>query len=442
MTTTKSPDSLQLRKAPAVGPRLGGRAFLVGAGIFVILLAVIVYNTESRKAQNEAKPAQAASESEMRLAPAASGAEAVTRGVSDELKASTAPPAPAFDVEAALAASQVPPGMSPAAGASGSYQVPDLSGTASSVPPLASSEADRRLAEERQKQESDARKGATKISGWSSSAGGAGGGQGTGGMSGAVSPATVPGLADLEAMGKQLANMQMPGMPGQQQQPDDQAKKKEFLASTQQIESPYLAAQRQRPRSRYELKTGTIIPGIMISGIKSDLPGDVTGLVTGNVYDSATGQFLLIPAWTKVFGKYDSEVAYGQDTALVVWTRLIFPDGSTLELGGMQGADMSGYAGFKDKVNNHYGRLIGFSALSSLMGAGVQLSQPQENSANGQLTNRQIVAGEVGRDLSQLGVEVTRRNLNVQPTIEIRNGYKFTITVNRDVAFAAPYVTN
>ena len=107
----------------------------------------------------------------------------------------------------------------------------------------------------------------------------------------------------------------------------------------------------------------------------------------------------------------------------------------------MQGADMGGYSGFKDKVDNHYARLIGFSALSSVMAAGMQLSQPAEDNATGQPSSRQIVAGEVGRELSQLGVELTRRNLGVQPTIKIRNGFKFTITVNRDVAFASPYVT-
>lgn len=435
MTAPKSPDSLQLRKTPSIGPRLGGRAALVGGGVVVVLIGVLVFNTESRKAQGEAKPAEASTAAEMRLAPAASGADALTRGVSDELKASSSPmpaAAPSFDAQqlGTVSPQQYEAGTA----------VPDLAGYSSgpTAPSDAAKEAAQRLREERDRIELEARKGATKARGWTTSASPD---STSGAAAGFAAPAGgVPGMAQLEAMGQQLANMQMP-VPGQEQQPNDQAKKRDFVAASQQLEAPYLAAQRQAPRSAFELKTGHVIPGIMLRGVNSDLPGEVSGMVTENVYDSASGRYLLIPAWTKLFGKYDSEVAYGQSRALVVWTRLIFPDGSTLEIGGMQGADPAGYSGFKDQVDNHYGRLIGFSALSSVMAAGVQLSQPQEDNMNGQLSNRQIVAGEVGRELSQLGVEVTRRNLNVQPTIKIRNGYKFTITVNRDVAFASPYVT-
>lgn len=448
MSATKSPDTLQLRKKPTIGPRLGGRAAAIGAGVAVLLIGVLIFNTESRKHQNEAKPVQASTQAQARLAPAESGAEAFTRGVTNEVKvvAPATDEVPMFDVEAAFAASQMQqqPGMTaPNLAAQGSFMVPDLGpaqGVHQGVPQLEMSEADRRLVEERARLESEARRGETKINGWSSgssaSSGGSTGGAGQASMAGAT------GIADLDAMGRQLAQ-QMQGMAGGAlggQQPDDQAKKQEFLAGARQIEAPYLAATRQAARSAYELKTGTIIPGVMISGINSDLPGEVSAMVTDNVYDTASGRHLLIPAWTKIFGKYDSDVAYGQNRALVVWTRLIYPDGSTLELGGMQGSDSSGFSGFKDKTDNHYGRLIGFSVLSSLMSAGLQLSQPQETGPNGQPTNRQIVAGSIGQELSQLGVEVTRRNLNVQPTIRIRNGYKFTITVNRDVAFAAPYV--
>lgn len=419
MSVPKSPDSLQLRKKPSIGPRLGGRAAAVGGGVVLLLIGVLVYNTESRKSMNEAKPVQAASESDMRLAPAVSDATAFTRGVSNELKASTAPPEPPpIEVPSVVTL--------PAA----QYTVPDLAGR--SAPELAMTEAERRLHEERERLEGEARKSGTKVRGWESSSAATGGN----GAGLAVSPPA--GVGDLAAMSNQLAM----GLQGQQKEPTDQEKKRAFLAASQQIETPYLGATRQAPRSAFELKTGHVIPAILLRGINSDLPGEVSGMVTDNVYDTATGRHLLIPAWTKIFGKYDSDVAFGQSRALVVWTRLIYPDGSTVELGGMQGADMAGYSGFEDEVDNHYGRLIGFSLLSSVMAAGMQLSQPQEDSATGQLSNRQIVAGEVGRELSQLGIEVTRRNLNAQPTIKIRNGYKFTITVNRDVAFAGPYVAH
>jgi len=435
-----SPDALQLRKKPMIGPRLGRRAAVVVGAIAACMVALLIYNTEARKKMNEDKPRQAASEADTRLAPAVSGAEAFTKGVSDELKASTTP---AYTSEPALQMA-TPPGM-PLAGsvppAGVTQTVPDLSTASGMAPQLDIPEAERRLAEEMARLESEAVKAPTAVNTWKGA--GSGGSESMAVAGGALAPASpaaqVPGLADLDFMSKQLAGLQ--GQAGGQQQPQDQAKKKEFLASTQQLEAPYLAAQRQAPRSAFEMKTGTVIPAVMISGINSDLPGEVSAVVADNVYDTASGRHLLIPAWTKVFGKYDSEVAYGQKRALVVWTRLIFPDGSTLELGGMQGMDVAGYSGFRDKVDNHYGRLIGFSALSSVMSAGMQLSQPREDNTNGQPSNRQIVAGEAGRELSQLGVELTRRNLNVQPTIRIRNGYRFTILVNRDVAFAAPYVT-
>lgn len=434
-----SPDALQLRKKPMIGPRLGRRAALVVGGIAAAMVGLLIFNTETRKQMNEEKPRQAASEADMRLAPAVSGAEAFTKGVSDELKAS-APPTYANEPALQMA---TPPGM-PMAGAvqpAGMQTVPDLSTGSGAVPQLDIPEAERRLAEEMARLESEAVKSPTAVSTWRGA--GSGGSDSTampvGGVPQGSPQPQVPGLADLDFMSKQLAGLQ--GQGTGQQPPQDQAKKKEFLASTQQLEAPYLAAQRQAPRSAYEMKTGTVIPAVMISGINSDLPGEVSAVVADNVYDTASGRHLLIPAWTKVFGKYDSEVAYGQKRALVVWTRLIFPDGSTLELGGMQGMDNAGYSGFRDKVDNHYGRLIGFSALSSVMSAGMQLSQPREDNTNGQPSNRQIVAGEAGRELSQLGVELTRRNLNVQPTIRIRNGYRFVILVNRDVAFATPYVT-
>lgn len=438
----KSPDTLQLRKEPMIGPRLGKRAALISGAVVAVLLGVVIYNTESRQASNEAKPKQASSEASARLAPAVAGAEAFTRGVSDEVKVTvpTAAPSPFLDLDAAFGA-QSPQGAAARPTGSqgqtaGTYAVPDLTGAGGAyhpVPELEVSDADRRLAEERVRLETEARRRETKINGWSSS---------YGGTAAATAPAAsvTAGGAAVNPDANLAAQMAaMAGLAGQQQV-DDQEKKREFLAGATQIEAPYLAATRQPPRSAYELKTGTIIPGVMISGINSDLPGEVSAMVTDNVYDTATGRHLLIPAWTKLFGRYDSSVAYGQRRALVVWTRLIYPDGSTLELGGMPGADVGGYAGFEDKVDNHFGRLIGFSILSSVMSAGLQLSQPDEGGANGQLSNRQIVAASVGQELSQLGVEVTRRNLNVQPTIRVRNGYRFTITVNRDVAFAGPYV--
>jgi type IV secretion system protein VirB10 len=179
----------------------------------------------------------------------------------------------------------------------------------------------------------------------------------------------------------------------------------------------------------------------MVDGINSDLPGDLIAQVSENVYDTASGQHLLIPQGTKAFGTYDSQVAYAQTRLLVVWKRLIFPDASTLELAGMPGADRGGYAGFHDKVDNHYFRLIGGAVLTSLLTAGFQLSQPTNNNSNVSSgpTPMQVGAAAVGQQVSQLGLEMSRRNLAIQPTIIVRPGYQFVIKVNRDVIFPSVY---
>lgn len=430
----KSPDSLQLRKKPIVGPRLGKRGAAIAVGVAVLLIGVLVWNTESRKRQNEAKPQQAAAEQDARLRADLSAAEAFTRGATNALPDFT----PAVDD---LAATQEPTAKGPTSSAPPSgYTVPDLS--AGSVD-LGESEFERQqrqqqearqlqLAQEREARARQAREAATAVNSWQIE-------------DSTPSPAAGPPMpAAAAAAGPSMAEMaalaQLGAAPGQQQKSDQEAKR-EFVEATQQLAPPILAAARQPARSPYELKTGHVIRAVTLRGINSDLPGEVTAMVTDNVYDSATGRHLLIPSWTKLFGVYNSEVAYGQERAQIAWTRLVFPDGSTLELGGMPGADMAGFTGFRDEVDNHYGRLIGFSLLSSVMAAGFQLSQPDSTAPQGQLSNQQVVAGEVGREMTQLGLEVTRRNLNVQPTIRVRPGYKFTVTVNRDIAFAGPYVT-
>ena len=118
---------------------------------------------------------------------------------------------------------------------------------------------------------------------------------------------------------------------------------------------------------RYEVKTGAVIPGIMVTGINSDLPGNIIAQVSQNVFDTATGNHLLLPQGAKLFGVYDSRVIYGQERVLVAWNRVVFPDGSAVTLGAMPGSDMSGYAGYTDKVNNHYLRIFGSAILMSMI---------------------------------------------------------------------------
>lgn len=195
----------------------------------------------------------------------------------------------------------------------------------------------------------------------------------------------------------------------------------------------YLGHTREWPLNpAYELKAGWNIPCILIGGINSDLPGQILAQVRQNVYDSVTGTNLLIPAGSRIIGTYDSRIATGQTRALPGMTRLIYPDGSWLLLDFMPASDESGYAGFHDQVNNHHLRIFGSAILLSLFSAGIQLSQPQDNNTTG-YTTQQILAAEVGRQTGQLGTEIARRNLQIQPTLRIRPGYRFNITLPVDV---------
>lgn len=174
-------------------------------------------------------------------------------------------------------------------------------------------------------------------------------------------------------------------------------------------------------------------------GLNSDLPGELKALVTVNVYDTATGRFLLIPQGSRLVGKYDSRVSYGQSGVQVVWNRIIFPDASSVDLNGMEGLDAQGNAGLRDKVDRHYKRLFGSAALSSLFSAAFDISQRQNQSVLNYPSPTQTAEASVSRNISDTGAAITRRNLNVQPTIKVPVGYRFTVRVNRDILFDAPY---
>jgi type IV secretion system protein VirB10 len=184
---------------------------------------------------------------------------------------------------------------------------------------------------------------------------------------------------------------------------------------------------------------GWDIPAILEQGISSDLPGEVKALVRSNVYDTATGKYLLIPQGSRMVGVYDSQIAYGQNRLQVIWSRIIYPDGSSINLDGMMGLDIQGMAGFHDKVDNHYKRVVGFALLTSVFTAGIELSQRHNTSLLTTPTAGQTASSAVGQQLGELGTEVTRKNLSIQPTIKIPVGYRFNVRVNRDILFEAPY---
>jgi len=222
--------------------------------------------------------------------------------------------------------------------------------------------------------------------------------------------------------------------------PNGQSQKESFLEKTRghAIDS-YLKSTRTKPLSQYEVKAGWDIPAILEQAIDSDLPGEVKALVRSNVYDTASGKYLLIPQGARLVGVYNSVISYGQGRVQVVWTRIIFPDGSSIDLDGMNGHDDQGRTGFHDQVDNHYARLAGFAVLTSAMAAGLGLAQRQNTSLLTTPTVGQTASSAVGQQLAELGAEVTRKNLNIQPTIKIREGYRFTVRVNRDMLFDAPY---
>ena len=204
-----------------------------------------------------------------------------------------------------------------------------------------------------------------------------------------------------------------------------------------------LGFQRKAGRT-YELKTGTVISGVLLTGINSDLAGAITAQVSQPVYDSTTGEHLLIPQGSRIFGDYASSVAFGQNRLFVSWKRIIFPDGSSMTIGDMRGSDQAGYSGFKDKTNNHYLRIFGATLFMSAITAGTTYAVDHMNNDNAGYNNnensmRSELAMALAQQMGQVSMQLLQKNLNVSPTIEIRPGYKFSIVATKDVVFDAAY---
>jgi len=202
-----------------------------------------------------------------------------------------------------------------------------------------------------------------------------------------------------------------------------------------------LDSQSEAPRTPYELRAGFVVPGTLISGINSELPGQIMAQVAQNVYDTPTGKHLLLPQGSRLVGSYSSDVSYGQARVLVAWQRIVFPDGKAMDIGAMPGADSAGYAGFNDQVNNHYLRLYGSAFLMSAVTAGISYSQQQNQSSSAfqQPTANSAMSQALGQQLGQVTAQMIAKNLNVAPTLEIRPGYRFNVIVTKDMTFSKPY---
>lgn len=194
----------------------------------------------------------------------------------------------------------------------------------------------------------------------------------------------------------------------------------------------------------YLVRAGTVIPATLISGMNSQIPGQIIAQVSQNVYDSAVGDSLLIPQGTRLIGTYNSmNIGYGQERIMCAWQRLVYPDGKVLDLGSMPGTDQAGYSGFTDLVDNHWWELISSAFLMSGVTAGVAIAtEDNDSSSNDDNDNssindemRQALATQFGNVIAQ----VIQRNLNLAPTLEIRPGYKFNVMVTKDLRFSKPF---
>ena len=211
----------------------------------------------------------------------------------------------------------------------------------------------------------------------------------------------------------------------------DQGTKQEhraFMKSSAAIQ-PYLAQPLTPPASPYEIQAGTVIPGALVTGINSDLRGQIIGTVTQNVFDSVSGKYLLIPQGSRLLGRYSSVVGNGENRVLVAWQRLILPNGDSIVLDAMPGTNQEGQSGLHDRVNYHFSKLAQAAALSTAIAYGGNLAiNPNSTS-----TNQDVVGNTIAQEGSQIGQKIIDRQLNVQPTITIRPGWPFRVLVKEDV---------
>ncbi|PBB80131.1 conjugal transfer protein TrbI [Mesorhizobium sp. WSM3879] len=212
---------------------------------------------------------------------------------------------------------------------------------------------------------------------------------------------------------------------------NNQQRKLDFVQqSTNGIYNPHAL---QTPASPHQLMAGSVIAASLITGINSDLPGLVVAQVTENVEDTVTGSTLLIPQGSRLIGTYDSVVAFGQKRALLVWQRIVMPDGSSIEIDNLPATDTAGYAGLEDQVDFHTWQLIKGVALATLLGVGTELSFGESES-----DLVKAIRESTQQNVSQAGQRITEKNLNIQPTIIVRPGWPLRVIVHKDLVLR-PY---
>ncbi|PZV40474.1 TrbI/VirB10 family protein [Mesorhizobium kowhaii] len=234
------------------------------------------------------------------------------------------------------------------------------------------------------------------------------------------------------AGGDAPGNAAAPDLAGQSGQSATQDRQLAFLNAT--ADRRTVAPDRVTPpASPYVLQAGAVIPAALITGIRSDLPGQITAQVTENVYDSPTGRSLLIPQGTRVIGQYDNGVGFGQRRVLLVWSRLVFPNGRSIVLERQPGTDDQGYAGLEDGVDYHWAELFKAAALTTILSVGAEAGSADQES-----DIVRALRGGASDSISQVGQQIVQRQLNIAPTLTIRPGFNVRVVVTRDLVLE-PY---
>lgn len=233
---------------------------------------------------------------------------------------------------------------------------------------------------------------------------------------------TAPSMTDLAGL----------GLAPQPATPTAQDRQLAFLGQTPDKRT--VAPDRvTAPASANVLQAGAVIPAALITGIRSDVPGQITAQVTQNVYDSRTGRILLVPQGTRIIGQYDNGVGFGQRRVLLVWNRLIMPDGRSIVLERQPGANAEGYAGLEDGVDFHWGEMFKAAALSTLLSVGAEAGTSQNESSLAQ-----ALRSGASNSISQTGQQIVSRQLGIAPTLTIRPGFPVRVMVTRDLVLE-PY---
>jgi type IV secretion system protein TrbI len=219
----------------------------------------------------------------------------------------------------------------------------------------------------------------------------------------------------------------LPNLSQPQPQPTENERRLAFLNGP--VDRRTVSSERvQAPVSPHIVQAGAVITAALITGLRSDLPGQVTAQVTENVYDGPTGRTLLIPQGARLIGQYDAQVTFGQSRALLVWNRVILPNGRSVVLERQPGADPSGYAGLEDEVDNHWSQVFRAAAISTLLSVGAEAGAGDDEDE----LIRAIRRGS-SDSISQTGRQIVGRSLNVQPTLTVRPGHPVRVILTRDL---------